>query len=219
MLTPLRRINLSGRVVFDGGNNNGTFRSAMLQLMLMPRSQEAALGMMQPARALRDDLTFEFQAPAAEVLLRANINNPQWAVKAIRVGGVDITDIGVDLRAGRDVDGIEIVLTGRPSEVSGIVTDARGEPQQVPVLVFPQERERWLFETRLISTARPDQTGRYRVRSLPPGRYYAAVTDGSLLPSALQDPDVLESLRARATPFTLAEGEAKTVDLRIPAGR
>ncbi len=90
---------------------------------------------------------------------------------------IDIVDSGVDLGGGRDVDG-EIELTNRPQEISGMVVDARGEPQNASVLLFPQERDRWIFDSRLIATSRLNQAGRL-VRTLPAGRYLAVAIDPS----------------------------------------
>jgi hypothetical protein len=148
------------------------------------------------------------------------VSSPDWVVKAIRISGVDVTDTGIDLSAGRDANGFEVELTNRPPEVSGAAVNARGEPQKdYMVLFFTQERERWIPGSRLITTARHDRVdGRYKVRSLPPGRYLAVALEQTQGANT-QDPDFLESLRPRATSFTLADGETKLLDLRISAGR
>ena len=224
LLTPLKRLRISGRITFGPAASatlGATVRSSMVRLSLAPRSPEAAtMGLVSPApTSVREDFSLEFTAPAAEVVIRAIVSSPEWVVKSIRVGRIDITDSGVDLRAGHDVDDLEVELTSRPPEISGRVTDARGEPQSTPVLFFPQDRERWIFDSRLITTARADQVGQYKIRTLPPGRYLAVVLDPSQLASALQDPETLESLRPRATPVSLGEGEVKTLDLRVETGR
>jgi hypothetical protein len=152
--------------------------------------------------------------PAAELSLRVSVQNSEWVVKAIRVGGLDITDTGIDLRGGRDLDGVEVELTNRPQEVSGLVADARGEPLAAAVVVFPQERERVIPDSRLIATARTDRDGRYAIRTLPPGRYVAIALDPSQASVVMQDPELLESLRPRATPFSLASEETRSVDIR-----
>jgi hypothetical protein len=214
-LAPLKRITLSGRITFDRAAGN-TLRSDMLRIAASPGSPEAVIGMAGLGNAvILRDFSFQYAAAAAELTLRAFVQHPDWVVKAISVGGLDITDTGVDLRAGRDVDGIEVELTNRPQEISGTVTGDGGELlKDFTLLVFPQERERWVFDSRLIATARSDRDGRYKLRTLPPGRYLAVPLDQSVT-IATQDPDFLESQRTRATPFSLAEGEAKTLDLRV----
>jgi hypothetical protein len=61
---------------------------------------------------------------------------------------------------------------------------------------------------------RPDQDGRFKVRSLPPGSYYAIAVDYAE-PGESNDPDFLERVRSKATSFSLNDGEAKTLDLKI----
>jgi hypothetical protein len=215
VLTPLKRITLTGRVTFDRTAGN-TLRTELIVLTASAGSPEAAVAMAGIGGApISKDFTFQYQVPAAELHLRAVVQHPDWVVKSIHVGGLDITDTGVDLRAGRDVDGIEVELTNRPQEISGTVTSDTGELlRDFALLVFPQERERWIIDSRLIAIAKSDRDGHYRLRTLPPGRYLAVPLDPSLA-TAAQDPDFLESQRARATPFALVEGEAKTLDLRI----
>ena len=219
VLTPLKQVTISGRVVFDRGAG-ASLRSDMVNIRMLPGSPEASLGIVSSGNALvMGDFSFRYMVPAAELALRVSVQNPDWVVRAIRVGGLDITDSGVDLRGGRDVDGVEVQLTNHPPEISGLIVDANGAPQIGAVLMFPQERERWIFESRLIATARTDRDGRYKVRTLPPGRYLAVVLDPSQVSIAMQDPDMLEGLRDRATPFSLSEGESKTLDLRSATGR
>ena len=52
------------------------------------------------------------------------------------------------------------------------------------------------------------------IRTLPPGRYLAAALE-YIQPETAQDPDFLESLRGRATPFSVGEGSGALVDLRV----
>ena len=219
LLTPQKQVTISGRVLFDR-TTGPPLRSDMVNIRMSPGSPEAALAMSGAGNALvMGDFSFQYSVPAAELALRVSVQHPDWVVKAVRVGGLDITDTGIDLRGARDISGVEIQLTNRPQEISGLVTDTGGLPQSGAVLVFPQEREHWIFDSRLITTARTERDGRYKVRTLPPGRYLAVVLDPSQVPGAMQDPDALESLRARATPFSLAEGESKTLDLRPTNGR
>ena len=82
------------------------------------------------------------------------------------------------------------------------------------VLVFAAGAEKWFESSRRVKAARPDQQGQWRVKALAPGDYLAValeyIEDGSW-----NDPEYLESLRAAATAFTLGEGEAQTVALKL----
>ena len=66
------------------------------------------------------------------------------------------------------------------------------------------------------STGRPDQDGRFKITGLPAGDYYIVAVDG-IEPGQSADPDFLESMRSAATPFSLREGETRTVDLPLIA--
>lgn len=116
------------------------------------------------------------------------------------------------------VDGIEVELTDHPAEVSGLVTDDRGAPvKDYSVLVFARDRERWSGNSRYFGFGRPDQDGRYKTSALPPGDYYAVALD-YLDQNESRDPDYLDRLRDKATPFTLGDGESKTLDLKLQKG-
>jgi hypothetical protein len=57
-------------------------------------------------------------------------------------------------------------------------------------------------------TATTDLQGRYELRDLPAGRYY-------VLDSEWRDPDFLTRLREQAVRISLAEGEARNLDLEV----
>jgi hypothetical protein len=95
------------------------------------------------------------------------------------------------------------------------VTNARGEPvHDYTVLLFAQDRERWIGTTRYIATARADQDGRFKIRSLPPGEYYAV----ALEEMDINDRSDLEFLERAMTPavrFALRDAETRTLDLKL----
>jgi hypothetical protein len=68
--------------------------------------------------------------------------------------------------------------------------------------------------TRYITGTRPNQDGRFQVKNLPAGSYYAIALD-YIAQGEWNDPDVLERLREKATRFTLEEGKVETLDLKL----
>jgi hypothetical protein len=58
---------------------------------------------------LRDDLTFEFRTWPAFGYVRV-FPESEWIVERVRLNGVDVTNTGIDFRAGRDITGLEIDL-------------------------------------------------------------------------------------------------------------
>jgi hypothetical protein len=215
VLSPMKKVTISGRVTVDAATAAPVPPSS-IRISVVPRSPEASTMPMTPAPPINQDLTFELSAPAAELGLRVNVTSQEFVLKAIHVRGIDITDTGVDLRSGNSLDEVEIELTNRPPELSGVVVNTRGEVlTNATVVVFPEDRDRWIFESRLITTVRPSaQDGRFRLRTLPPGRYLAAAVE-QLQPATQQDPAFLENLRPRAVAFLLSDGQSTTLDLKV----
>ena len=140
-----------------------------------------------------------------------------WGLKAVRQHGSDVTDSGIEFRPNEDVSGIEVELTNQPTEVSGIVTNSRSEPvKDYTVVVFAKDRERWGYMSRFFQSSRPDQDGRYKVKALPAGEYFAVALE-YVEPGEATDPEFLDRVKERAVTFSLHDGETKVVDLKISA--
>jgi hypothetical protein len=138
-----------------------------------------------------------------------------WMLKAVRAGGANAVDDGIEFKAGENVDGIEIELTSHAPLLTGTVHDATGNAVVgSSVLLFPADRQQWTTPTtRHFAASRTDQNGQFKTSTLPPGNYYALALDGQE-PGDWQDPDYLETLRRDATEFSLSEGETKTLNLK-----
>ena len=167
---------------------------------------------MRDGPVVRDDWTFELQGLRGRGFLRAGTMS-DWQMKRVRRDDVDVTDTPLDFAA--DVDGLEIELTQRLTTLSGNVSDERGGMAlAATVIAFADDPEKWGPHSRFIASARPDQQGRFTISGLPPGRYLT-IAVGYLEPGEERDPDVLERWREGATAFTLSEGEAHALDLRL----
>lgn len=151
-------------------------------------------------------------APGARVI---RVNAPSgWTLKSVHSGAADITDTPVQFGSG-DVNGLEIVLTNRLAEVSGSIRDGRGQAVgDATVVLFADDPNKWGIETRYITRVRPDQSGRFAHRGLPPGSYLAVALDW-LEDGEETNPETLARLRNAGTRFMLAEGEQKTVQLSM----
>ena len=94
------------------------------------------------------------------------------------------------------------------------MTDADGSVvRDCFVIVFAQDPVHWTVQTRYVSIARPGLDDLYKVRLLP-GDYYA-VAMSDVEQGAWTDPDFLSQVRDRALKFSIADGEKKTIDLRV----
>ena len=136
-----------------------------------------------------------------------------WTLKAVRIGGADITDVGYNVTS--DIDGLEVVMTDRETRVSGMARDERNQPAMDYVVVFlPSEVRPGVNPTRFIQTAQPDQQGRYQIKALPPGQYVAAAVE-SLSRDGHYNPAFQKRVRSTAIPFTLKEGQQLVLDLQL----
>jgi hypothetical protein len=214
-LTGVKSSTATGRVILPQGTN---INVSGFQLVASS-STPAIMNGPEMAR-MSEDSTFEMKVQPGNHLIRMN---PQEAfanirIRAVRLNGMDVTDSGIDVRPGEDLGGIEVELTTQLSDLSGFVSNARGEnAKDYSIIVFSRDRQHWKFGSRYLGGGRPDQDGRFRVRSLPAGDYYAIALD-YVEQGAGTDPEFLERIKDRATEFSLNDGETKTLSLKIVTG-
>jgi hypothetical protein len=204
----------SGRVVFEGGAKPEEINAVRI---IAPAADPDA-GPMPGVGAtqIKANGAFEMNGLIGARMFRP-INLPRgWTLKSIRLNGADITDSGVEFKAGEDVTGIEVDLTQRSTSVSGMVNDSRGTPvKDYTVVVFSDDQQKWALPmNRWTSSARPDQDGRFKVNNLPPGGYYAVAVE-YVANGEWNDPDWLERARMGATHFSLDDGASPTLTLKL----
>jgi protocatechuate 3,4-dioxygenase beta subunit len=205
----------AGRVIVDPQLAKSLPPTAIRVMATPARPEDMLLAGIGTGK-VNDDYTFEVKARPGLALIRATLP-PGWGLKAVKQHGNDVTDSGIEFRPNEEVSGIEVELTNQPTEVSGLVTNSRSEPvKDYTVVVFSKDRERWGYMSRFFQSSRPDQDGRYKVKALPAGEYYAVALD-YVEPGEASDPEFLDRVKARATAFSLNDGETKTVDLKISA--
>lgn len=214
-LAGTRMITATGRLVIDPQAAK-SFNVSTLRITTSPMNPDLMM-MGGGGGRVNDDLTFEIRTrPGLQLVRLLNMAAANgWMTKAVRYNGVDITDSGYEFRPNEDISGIEIELTNHPSELSGLVTTRRGEPSKdYTVVVFAQDPQRWGYQSRYIATGRPDQDGRFKIRNLPAGAYFAVALE-YVEPGESSDPEFLERVKDLATPLSLNEGDARTIELKI----
>jgi Carboxypeptidase regulatory-like domain len=174
------------------------------------------------ARAeLRPDLTFEIRGVHGPRRIAITASPGGWVLKSVSAKGVDVTDrvlpFGLPQQSLKDV---EIVLTNRLTELTGTVTDGRGDAtHNYALLAFPIDRDRWYPGSRYFQRAIPNVDGSFTVRGLPPGDYQIAALSVGSMPvdgeTAWQDPEFLESIASRAAFAALTEGQKLSVNARL----
>jgi hypothetical protein len=169
-----------------------------------------------PRPTINGDGTFEMRALFDRKYINATVPGGAWVLAAVLHNGVDVTDTPIDFEPGRRVDGLEVVLTSKISELSGVVTDDRGRPAlDASVVVFPRNPDRWIYQSRYLRSARPDQQGRFVFKNLPPRDEYLLVAVRDLEEGRFADPEFLQTVREVASRVSLGEGETKVHDLKV----
>jgi protocatechuate 3,4-dioxygenase beta subunit len=203
----------SGRVTFEG-TAKPTVAPAALNVSAAP-IEFGMMMMMSGTVRVRDDWTFEATGLTERRRFRVNTPPQGWYLKSVSHEGNDITDTGIDFKEGQQVGGIDIVLTQRVTDVSGTVQDSRAKPiTDFVVVAFSPDSTKWGFMTRYVRTVRPNQEGRFSIKGLPPDEYYLIALD-YLEMGEEGDPEQLEKWKANATRVTLADGEPKSLTLKL----
>jgi hypothetical protein len=148
-------------------------------------------------------------------LIRPSNGSRTWLLQSVTIGGREVTDTPFQVRSGENIANVNLVFTDKQSEINGTLTTENGTPvPEYTVLAFPADATLWRPLSRQIMTARPDQTGKYRIRGLPPGDYYLATVDPSQQGEWFE-PAYLEEHRGGAVRLGLSEGDVKTKDFKV----
>jgi hypothetical protein len=210
---------IAGRIIFDSYLGAKLPRTGAIEIVPMVVDPEQSTA--SPASAsIHDDWRFEMTGVSGPRRLQAIRTPADWALEAIRLRGVDVTDRPIAFgRADQSVADVEVVLTDRINELSGTIADDHARPvPDARLIVFAIDRDRWYPASRYLRAAAVNADGTFTMAGLPVGSYYAvAVTklpnDGD---DAWQDPAYLESLLPRAVTFTLGEGQRQALSLKMP---
>ena len=136
--------------------------------------------------------------------------SPPWVLKSVQFRGSDITDQQLDIREREQFRDVRITISDAASEVTGVVRNARQLPvANTGVIVFPKVPLFWMRTNRRMRIAYTDREGRFVVQGLPAGEYLA-VASLAVDESDLGRRDRLMAWQPLATPFALANDEART---------
>jgi hypothetical protein len=136
-----------------------------------------------------------------------------WSVKTLTVNDMDALDRAVELSPGQQATA-RVVLTNRITEVRGVVA-AADQLGQRSVVVFPQNAEKWGHRSRYIRRVDADANGNFAILGLPPGERYLAFAIDYLDSGEHIDPEFLNGFMNAATPFTLDDGEKRSLELKV----
>ena len=206
---------ISGHITLDGA---ASITPGSIDLTPLPIDPDRSAP--QTARAdVHGDWTFDIAGINGPRRLRLVDAPGRWALKAIYLNGVDVTDTALPFgTASQSVSGLEVVLTDQVTEISGRLTDGNGRPVALPpssVIAFSVDRELWYQSSRFIKRGASWTGGRFGISGLPPGEYFIAAV--ARLPSEdeRQDPEYLDWIARQATRILLTEGQRVTIDPKL----
>ncbi len=202
---------LAGTIAFQGSSAGPPDPT---QVRVTAQSADPTFGATVNARVDKDGRFTLTGIPPGETWIRAQTPRG-WALKSVVVDGREMIDTPLDVRTGQKLTGASLVFSDRQTEVNGTLSDAQGRPlTEYTILAFPTDSALWRPQARQITTARPDQNGRFQIRGLPPGDYFLAAIDPQQ-PGEWFVPAFLEQQTADASRLTLSEGATRTQDLRL----
>ena len=212
-----RGATVTGRVVFEGTSSRVSNLPTPPRVFPQPANPVAGLTISlsnDPANGTPDDTgRFELAGVSGRVFFTFGI--PNWVIKSVTLGGDDITDQPVDFSGRESASDLVITMTDKLTDISGVVMDARGQPSTDYVVVIqPAEQKEVTIASRWIRIARPNNDGRFQIRGARPGRYLAAAVE-SLEQGRQFAPEFQQRLRQGAREFSVREGEAVTMDLKL----
>ena len=204
---------ISGTVSFLAGQSSTPDLSQFR--ITAPSTDQSDFGPSPNARVDKEGNFTLSGLSAGSHLVRSAGNARGWILKSVTINDRDVTDAPIPLRSGESLTNVAVVFTNQQNEITGALTTEQGTPlADYTVLAFPTDASLWRPQARQIMTARPDQTGKYRIRGLPPGQYYLVTVDPAEQGEWF-DPLYLDEHRAGAARVTLSEGDVKTQDFKI----
>jgi hypothetical protein len=129
-----------------------------------------------------------------------------WALARVSVGDRDVTDVPTEFAAGIHIN---VLLTNRTGSVTGTVLE-HGRPSAARgVIVFSEDRDRWIYPSRFIHVAHVNSRGMFQLDGILPGRYLAVPLPNNTDEGA--DPEWLAAMRPSAVHIVVPEGTTQVV--------
>jgi hypothetical protein len=205
---------MAGRLIVEGAPlPPDALAKTTVSVLPVLHSTGLSATLLSASARVQADGSFEVRGMTGKRLVRVSGLPAGMALKSVRANGMDVTDDGLEIGQS-DVGDVEIVVTNSPARVTGTVTDGNRKPEHdYVVVIFSDDKRRWTAPmNRFVLLAKPGGDGAFSVPALPAGNYFAvALTSAEA--GEWAEPDNLDRLRAKATPFVLADGESKTLAL------
>jgi len=186
-------------------------RATVALLLLNP---PAGLQVPAYATAMNPDATFKITwgVPGRYRIL-FNVPVPSLTLKTVEVGGVDMTDMPVEIRA--DLSDVVLTLSDLPPATINGTVQRTGPPEDLTALIFTADRRLWADPEAAFRRYRAAPVARNGTftGTFPSGDYFIAVVPDAQS-ADWQEPAKLETLSRTATRITLLDGQKQPVEVR-----
>jgi hypothetical protein len=206
-------ISVSGRVIFEGKS-----AEARQVVRISPVPEEDARNVVNfvggDAVTVESDGRFYLPSVYGKVIVRAGFLPQNVMLKAVRLGGADITNTPLDTTGMDDITNLEVVLVDQQSRIVAYARNPRGEIQyNFRFIVYPANLKPGDVTVRFQHNASPNSTGQINIGRMPPGEYVGLAVHG-VHPGEEWDPDLRKRIEQFGKRFTLKEGE--TLEMDVP---
>lgn len=212
-------VQLSGRLAFEGVSLQPPPDMTRVRVTLQPAIAPGSppeLNSTAVARVEADGRFTMSSVVPGRYRLTASGAGAGWFLASSTIDGQDAIDVPVEIKSA--VSGATVTFADRSADLSGAVTNEQSQPVfDYTLVLYPADGRYRLPQSRRILTTRPATDGRYAFRNVPPGEYrLAPVLDPE--PGSWFDPAFLQQLDGSALRVSIAEGEKKEQNLRVPGG-
>jgi hypothetical protein len=209
IISPGPYISNTGRIRVDGGAD--TMDLSQVHMGLYPMYQS---GTVYGATARKDGtLKFADLPPGRYRVLFTGAPEGSY-LKTVRSGDRDWLGRILDLSAGAP-SVVEALFRPKAASVTGTVVSADSDSPapEATVVLIPQDQERRddLFA---YPKAMTDESGKFAIRSLPPGEYRAFAW-ASVRDNIYMDPDFIRPLETKGVALTLTESSQTGIKLSL----
>ena len=206
-------ISVSGRVIFEGRSADAR---QVIRISAVPEedARNVVSYVAGDAAGVEPDGRFHLPSVYGKVIFRPGFLPQNVMLKAVRLGGADITNTPLDTIGADDITNLEIVLVDQQSRIVAYARNPRGEIQyNFRFIVYPANLKPGDVTVRFQHNASPNSTGQINIGRMPPGEYVGLAVRG-VQPGEEWDPELRKRIEQFGKRFTLKEGE--TLEMDVP---
>lgn len=212
-LSVQRGFGITGRVVSHSATQPSSTELQAFAVSLSPAGGHSS-SILAPIDRVRADGTFETSGFSAGKYL---VNVPRlpagWSLESAMVGNQDATLRPIEIRDA-DISGVTVVVTNKPTQLSGFVSEVEGNAPEV--VVFPADEvalKESGFEPRHTRNVKVGRDNSFTIAGLPPGEYYVAAVSLDNV-GEWRDPVYLPQLVGIAQKVRMESGSSAQVNLK-----